>query len=170
MSPEPTDTRTVIAALVPPEVVITNQAPFLLWPLGDERDQAYLLAVLCSIPLDWYARRFVETHVNYHVFNPFPIPRSDRADPLRRRIEEVSGTLAAVDDRYAAWAEAVAVPVGGVVDEAHKEALIAEIDALVARLYCLDEDDVSHVFETFHEGWDYTPRLERVLTHFRALA
>jgi hypothetical protein len=164
-----TDTRTVIAALVPSGVVITNQAPFLVWPRGDGRDQAYLLGVLCSIPLDWYARRFVETHVNYHVFNPFPIPRADRADPLRRRIEEVSGTLAAVDDRYAAWAQAVGVPVGGVDDIERKEALIAELDAFAARLYGLNEDDVSHLFETFHEGWDYKPRLERVLAYFRAL-
>ena len=70
-----TDSRTVITALVPPEVVITNQAPYLLWPKGDERDQAYLLGVLSSIPLDWYARRVVETHVNFHLFNAFPVPR-----------------------------------------------------------------------------------------------
>ena len=109
-----TDTRTVLAALIPPDVVITNKGPFLLWPQGDERDQAYLLGVLCSIPLDWYARRWVEISLNFHIFNAFPIPRPDRADPLRRRIEEVSGTLAAVDDRYGGWAEAVGVSVGGV--------------------------------------------------------
>ena len=40
-----TDTRTVRAALIPPEVVITNKGPFLLWPRGDERDEAYLLGV-----------------------------------------------------------------------------------------------------------------------------
>ena len=37
-------------------VVLTNKAPFFLWPRGDERDQAYLLGVLSLIPLDWYAR------------------------------------------------------------------------------------------------------------------
>lgn len=96
-----TDSRTVHAALVPAEVIVANQAPYLLWTRGDERDQAYLLGVLSSIPLDWYARRYVETHVNYHVFYPLPVPRPSRDDRLRRRLEELSGRLAAVDERYA---------------------------------------------------------------------
>ena len=54
-----TDTRTLRAALLPPNVFLTNKAPHFLWPRGDERDQSYLLGVICSLPLDWYARRFV---------------------------------------------------------------------------------------------------------------
>ena len=87
--------------------------------------------VLCSIPLDWYARRFVETHVNYHVFNPFPIPRSGPDDPTRRRVEEIVGRLAAVDDRYADWAAAVGVPLGGVSDSSERDDLVAVLDAAV---------------------------------------
>ena len=164
-----TDSRTVIAALLPPEIVITHQAPYLLWPEGDQRDEAYLLGVLCSIPLDWYARRVVETHVNFHIFNGFPIPRPGRDDPLRRRVEEIAGRLAAVDDRYEAWAEAVGVPVGS-VGEDEKPDLIAQLDAGVALLYGLDESDVRHIFETFHAGWDHGARLERVLNHYHDLS
>jgi hypothetical protein len=164
-----TDTRTVIACLIPPRVVATNQAPYLLWIDGDERDQAYLLGVLCSIPLDWYARRMVETHVNFHVLNSFPVPRPGRDDPRRRRVEQIAGRLAAVDDRYTAWAHAVGVPVGSVSSDDERDDLIAELDAVVARLYGLDEDDVVHIFETFHTGWDYGARLERVRKHFRAI-
>lgn len=70
-----TDSRTVRAVLLPPKVVVSNKAPYLLWPHGDERDQAYLLGVLCSMPLDWYARRIVEISLNFHILNSFPIPR-----------------------------------------------------------------------------------------------
>jgi hypothetical protein len=164
-----TNSRTVIAALLPPEVVITNKAPYLLWPAGDERDQAYLLGVLCSIPLDWYARRVVEISVNFHLFNAFPIPRPDRDDPLRRRVEEIAGRLAAVDRRYAAWAKAVGVPVGS-IKSSGKEDLVAELDAAVALLYGLDEADLTHVFETFHVGWHYEDRLEAAIAHMRRLA
>lgn len=164
-----TDSRTLHCALVPPEVVIANQAPYLLWARGDERDQAYLVAVLSSLPLDWYARRYVETRVNFYVFYPFPIPNPDRDDPLRRRVEELSGRLAAVDDRYARWAAAVGVPVGSVTDPAEKTDMIAELDAAVALLYGLDEADVRHIFETFHVGWDYHSRLDAVLSHYRTL-
>src|SRR5439155_510401 len=69
-----TDSRTVRAVLVPPNIFLTNHGPYLLWPRGDERAQAYLLGVLCSIPLDWYARRFVEINLNFYLFNPLPIP------------------------------------------------------------------------------------------------
>jgi hypothetical protein len=162
-----TDSRTVISALVPPDIVITNQAPYLLWPQGDERDEAYLLGVLCSIPLDWYARRFVEMHLNFHVFNGFPIPRPERDDPLRLRVEHIAGLLAAVDERYEGWAAAVGVPVGGVRDD--REDLIAELDAAVALLYGLDANDVRHIFETFHEGWQFGARLEAVLRHHAKL-
>jgi len=72
-----TDTRTVIAALVPADLVVTDQAPHLLWPLGN---------------------------------------------------------------------------------------------ACVAHLYDLDEEDLAVVYETFHEGADYSERYRSVLTHFRRWA
>ncbi|MHB8288836.1 MAG: Eco57I restriction-modification methylase domain-containing protein [Acidimicrobiales bacterium] len=164
-----TDSRTVIAALVPPEIVMTNKAPYLLWPVGDGRDEAYLLGVLCSVPLDWYARRVVEISLNFHLFNGFPVPRPNRDDPVRRRVEEIAGRLAAVDRRYQSWAKAVGVPVGSVA-AAEKDDLVAELDAAVALLYRLDESDLRHVFETFHVGWRYEGRLEAALGHLRRLA
>ena len=39
------------------------------------RDEAYLLGVLSSIPLDWYARRYVELNLAYGLLSSFPIPR-----------------------------------------------------------------------------------------------
>ena len=97
-----TDSRTVRAALVPPEVFIANTGPYFLWPRGDQRDEAYLLGVLSSIPLDWYARRFVENHVNFFIINPFPVPRPRRCDALWQRVGALAGRLACPDDRFAA--------------------------------------------------------------------
>jgi hypothetical protein len=164
-----TDNRTVIAALVPPNLVLTNKAPYLVWPVGDKRDEAYLLGVLCSMPLDWYARRYVEITVNFHIFNGLPIPRPGRDDPIRRRIEDIAGRLAAVDDRYAEWAAAVGVPVGSVTSQEERDNLIAELDAAVALLYELDEADLRVIYTTFHEGADYSARLAAVLEHHRRL-
>jgi hypothetical protein len=164
-----TDTRTIIAALVPPHLVITNKAPYLLWPSGDERDEAYLLGVLCSMPLDWYARRVVEISVNFHIFNGMPVPRPDRGDPLRLRVEQIAGRLAAVDERYAEWASAVGVPVGSVTSDEDRTDLIAELDAAVGLLYGMDESDLRVIYSTFHEGADYSSRLASVLDHHRRL-
>jgi hypothetical protein len=161
-----TDTRTMIAALIPPRCVLNHTAPFLVWTAGTPVDTAFLLGVLASIPLDWCVRRLVETHVTFDLLNGLPIPA--RRGGEGERIVEIAGRLAAPDDRFRPWAETLGVEVGP-VSEAEKDALVAELDALVARAYDLDRADVEHIFETFHEGWDHSARLERVLEHFDAL-
>jgi hypothetical protein len=138
-----------------------------MFPRGDEKDEAFLLGILSSIPLDWYARRFVETHVNYFVFNPFPIPRPERSNPLWQRVVELSGTLASPDDRYAEWAEAVGVSYG-LLEPEDKQNKIYELDAVVAHLYDLSEPQLVHIFETFHKGWGYENHLSEVLKYFHA--
>jgi hypothetical protein len=162
-----TNRRTVIAALVPRKVFLTNKAPYFLWPRGDEKDQAYLLGVLCSIPLDWYARRFVEVNLNFFILNPFPIPRPTRVDPLWERTVALAGRLACTDKRFDEWAKAVGVACGK-IDADEKEDMINELDAVAAHLYGLTEKQLVHVYETFHEGWDYSKRLAGVLKHFRS--
>jgi len=164
-----TNRRTVVTALVPGELALANTAPYLVWPVGDAADEAYLLGVLASIPLDWYARRFVETHVNFHIINAFPIPRPERDDPLWREVVWISGRLAAADERFSEWAAEVGVPVGSVAED-EKPDLIARLDAAVALLYGLDEDDLRVVYSTFHEGWDFEGRLSAVLEHHRELS
>jgi len=161
-----TNRRTVIVCLVPPEAVLVNTAPYILWPRGDEKDQAFLLGVLSSIPLDWYARRFVELHVNFHIFNPFPIPRPSHDDRLWQRTVEIAGWLACPDRRFASWAKKVGVAHGKLpADE--KDDMIAELDAVVSLLYGLSEKQVIHIFETFHEGWEFETRLRQVLKHYK---
>lgn len=159
--------RTVIACLVPSKIFLSNMAPYLLWSRGDEKDKAFLLGILSSIPLDWYARRFVERHLNFFLANTLPIPRPPRSDPLWQRVVALAARLATPDDRFAAWAEAVGVAHGKLPGD-EKQDMIAELDALAARLYGLSERQLAHVFETFHEGWDYDTRLRAVLKHFRS--
>jgi hypothetical protein len=156
------DPRTVVTALVPPETVLTNKAPYFLWPRGDERDEAYLLGVASSIPFDWYARRFVELGVNYHILNALPVPRPGRVSPLRRRVVDLAGRLAAVDDRYGEWAAAVGVDCGPLDDTTRRES-IHELDAVVAHLYGLSREHLEVVFDTFREDDSLAERRDAVL-------
>ncbi len=144
-----TNSRTVIACLLPPNIFIANQAPYFLWPRGNEKDQAFLLGVLCSIPLDWYARRVAESNLNFHVINPFPIPRPNCDDPLWQRAVEISGRLASPDERFAEWAKRCGVS-WGELEVREKENLVFELDAVIAHLYGLTEAQLVHIFETFH--------------------
>ena len=166
-----TDPRTVIVALVPGELVSVHKAPYLLLIQGVERDESFLLGVLSSMVLDWYARRFVELSLTFAIFRDLPIPTVDLDDNLvAQRVVEIAGRLTAVDDRFTEWAEAVGVPVGSVTDEDTKQDLICELDACVAYLYGLDESDLTVIYETFHEKTDYSDRHRAVLEHFRRIA
>lgn len=164
-----TNRRTIIAALVPGRVFLTNKAPYFVWRRGDEKDQAYLLGVLASLPLDWYARRFVEVGVNFFIISPFPVPRPARDSLLWNRVVMISGRLASVDSRFAEWAKAVGVTCGPLTAE-EKSEMVCELDAVVAHLYELSRDDIIRIFETFHEGWDYADRLSMTLSHFDSWA
>lgn len=161
-----TDSRTVRVALVPPHTFLNHLALCLLFPRGDDKDCAYLVGMLSSLPLDWYARRFVETHLTYAVFNPLPVPRPPRTSGLWQRAVALSGRLAAPDERFSSWAEKVGVKCGPLPDD-QKQDHIHELDAVSAQLYGLSERQLVHVFETFHEGWDYSARLAATLAHFR---
>lgn len=163
-----TDSRTMICALIPPNVALVHKSPYLFQTSGARDDEAFLLGVLSSIPFDWYCRRYVEITMSFQLLNGFPVPWPDSRDPWRHRVVEISGRLAAVDERYREWADAVGVPVASVTNEAEKHDLIAELDAIVSLLYGLSASQLEHVFETFHVGWRYEDRLAAVLVHYRA--
>jgi len=162
-----TNRRTLICALTPANVLHANSSQVVMMPRGDKKDEAFLLGVLSSIPLDWYARRFVELNFNFYLFKPLPIPRADRSNRLWQRVVELSGRLACPDDRYAEWAKAVGVSYGSLEPD-EKQDKIYELDAVVAHLYGLNEPQLTHIFETFHEGWNYKDRLSRVLKYFHS--
>ena len=113
----PTNTRTIVAALVPPDRVVANQAPYLLRLAGSARDEAYLLGVLCSMPCDWQARRTVELHLNFHHLNLLSIPDPGEGHPVRDRVTELAARLAASDERFREWAADVGCRWGAAADD-----------------------------------------------------
>jgi hypothetical protein len=164
-----TNSRTCIVSLVPPHVFAVNTAPTVIFPEGDERDQAYVLGVMSSVPFDWIARRRVEGHLSYFVLNSLvmPRPRDRRLDPRWLRVVELAGRLAAVDDRYADFADALPVAFG-LVEATEKAAMIAELDGVVAHLYGLDRSELQLMFEDFPatEAGVSPGRRAAVLEHF----
>jgi hypothetical protein len=163
-----TNRRTLVTALIPGKVVNVEVAPWVLWldPDHHKTEEAFLIGVLSSIPLDWWARRFVEQHVDQEAFSSLRIPDPGRSQDISSRAIQLAGRLAAPDERFAEWAEAVGVAWGPLPEDERRDQ-IHELDAVVALLYGLTEEHLTHIFETFHEGWDYTERLRETLKHYR---
>jgi hypothetical protein len=163
-----TDSRTVRAALLPPEVVCVHNAPVLIFAKGSQADVAYVLGILSSRICDWYSRRWVEVHLTFSVFNCLPCPRVSSESPLYKELVAASGRLACPDKRFAKWAKAVGVECGPLKPE-EKQELVVRVDASAALLYGLSEQELETVFETFHEGWDWKHDHARVLAEYRRL-
>lgn len=169
------DPRTMIACLVPPGVAIAGEV-LVSGKGATQRDEAYILAVVCSIPFDWQIRKVVDLNVTFDILRATRIPFGDISSVGKERLIFLAGSLAAADHRYASWAAAVKVPVGSLIkDDEQRAQAIAEIDALVALLYGLHRDELIHIFETFRRGWDsskpdYIDRYGRVMKHYDAWA
>jgi hypothetical protein len=162
-----TDTRTCRAVLLPPGCATDDSASVFLRLEGTAKHEAFALGVLSSIPFDWQARLLTEMNLTLEILAQLAVPDFTLGERRCARVAEIAGRLAAIDDRYADWAAEVGVPVGSVTSPAMKDDLIAELDALVALLYGLTEEQLVHVFATFHRGWDYASRLAVVLAYFR---
>jgi len=144
-----TNSRTVIACLVPPGVFLVNSAPYLAFIDDDPRAEAACLALMNSLVFDWQARRFVETHLNFFLLEGLRLPPLD--DDSFTRLAAAAARLSCPDERFAEFAATTGVECGA-LDDAERLALRAETDALVARAWGLTADELEFVFTDFTEG------------------
>ena len=162
-----TNSRTVIACLIPPRTPLTDTAPYLITHEVSALTEALLLGNLNSIPFDWIARRYVESHLKYFILNMLCFPRW--RDINWQRIGELAARLSCVDDRFADFAAEAGVEYGPLTD-AQRDDMRAEIDALVAHGYGLDIDELQFIFTDF--TLDAVPEnyRELVIAKFEALS
>jgi hypothetical protein len=144
-----TDSRTVRACLVPPEIFLTNKAPYLVFDQGGAREQSFVLGLMNSLPFDWQARRLVETTMNFFLLNMLRLPRPEDTDV--DAIATRAAQLSCIDDRYAGFAASVGVAVR-LISESEATKIRAELDALIATAYGLTSDDLGVVFSDFTEA------------------
>ncbi len=143
-----TNSRTILACLVPPGVFLTNKAPYLAFVEGDLINQAACLGIMNSLPFDWQARRFIEINVNFFLLEGLYVPDLDDTD--FRAISQAAARLSAVDDRFSDFASAVGVEYGP-MDPTERKRLRVEIDARIARAWLLPPTDLSVMFRDFTE-------------------
>lgn len=164
------DSRTVRACLVPPRVFAINTAPSLVFPTGGVEDGLFVLGLMSSVPFDWCARRRVESHMNFFILNPLPMPRPGPDSDLRQGITRTAARLACIDGRFSEVAQALGVPCGALKPE-EREDMVARLDALAAHAFGLSEDDLGLIFEDFPatDAGVSEARRAATLEHFRRL-
>ena len=88
----PTNTRSLIAALLPPGCITTHTLFCLRTPLGLPT-QLYLCGMLNSLVADWFVRRYLASHVTTRLIANLPVPRVPASDARRRRIVRLTTRL-----------------------------------------------------------------------------
>ena len=107
------------------------------------------MGVMNSLSLDWIARRYVETNLNFFILNSLTFPTL--ADTPWQRIGTLAARLSCVDKRFTGFAAEAGVECGVLID-AQRNDMRAEIDALVARAYGLTIDELRFMFTDFTEN------------------
>lgn len=124
-----TNRLTLIAAVVPAGCV-TVHTVFCLKTRLHRRDQDFLCGVLNSFVANYLVRLRVTTHVTTRILSRLPVPRPPAGDALFELVADLAARLrkSPVPER----------------DEAYPE-----LQAAVARLYCLTSAEFRHVLATF---------------------
>jgi hypothetical protein len=123
-----TNRLTIIAALVPPRHVTVHTVFCLKTPLM-LREQAFLCAVFNSFVANYVARLWVTTHVGATVMARIPVPRPADGSPA---LAAVGGLALELRNEGANW-----------------DRVYACVQAAVARLYGMNEDDFTYILGTF---------------------
>lgn len=161
-----TNSRTVIACLVPPRTPLTNKAPYLIFAEWSAFAQAYVLGVMNSLPFDWLSRRYVETNLNYFILNMLTFPLAEDTD--WERIGKLAARLSCLDGRFTEFALEAQVEYGPLTAVQFND-MRAEIDALVACAYELTEDELVFIFRDFTENAVSPAYRNLVLEKFESL-
>jgi hypothetical protein len=88
---------------------------------------------------------------------------------IHDRIVGLVGKLLSRDARLESWTSSLGIAFEDFSSGDSVEEQIAEIDALVAKLYGLNETQIKYIFENFHRGADYSERSNRAIAYFRGI-
>ena len=126
-------------------------------------DKLSILALANSMVADFYIRPKVTSHLNQYITYQLPIPRINSTDPNCQFLVESAARLVCTDEIYAPlWEEVMGntwSPEKGITDEIARTRLRAEMDARIAHIYGLTEEEFEYVLSTFpavdarHKEW-----------------
>lgn len=150
-----TNERTLVSSIIPP-AFHGNKIPTVR--VFDEENtlisgpaQLYLCAVWNSFVLDFNIRQKVSATLNFHYIYGLPAPRLTTGAKYFEAIVTRAAKLICTTPEFDDLAQAAGIGShqNGVTDAGERGVLRAELDAMVAHLYGLDEGEFAHILATF---------------------
>jgi hypothetical protein len=145
-----TNERTMICSIIPPEVFVGNTI-YLTKKFKDKKVLLFVTAILNSFPCDFVIRQKITSHCSIFYVYQLPIPRLTESDKGFAPIVERAAKLICTSPEFDDLAKEVGLGSykNGVTDVTERQRLRAELDALVAHLYGLTEEEFTYILTTF---------------------
>lgn len=120
----------------------------------DHYSRLLLVSIFNSMFCDWLIRQRMTNHLSFFLVYQLPIPRLTEKDsdfrPLVERAARLVGTTPEFDELLQeVFGKKATHKTHGVTDRQDRLTLRAQIDALVARLYDLTQEEFQHILGTF---------------------
>ncbi|MFT3840771.1 MAG: N-6 DNA methylase [Myxococcaceae bacterium] len=155
----PLNERTLVATLIPPNVVCGNKVPTISFDEGFDWYAACWVGVANSFAVDFLARKKVSLTMTNTIIDSLPIPRISPDDARARRLVPLVARLCCVGPemqsywdclRRDGWVGTLDTSADGLIDLNERARLEAEVDALVAlEFFRLSRSDLERILSAF---------------------
>ena len=151
----PTNQRSLVAAIIPPNVVCGDKVPTVVMEGGSELDYLLILSAMNALCIDFIARKKIALKMAFNIVDTIPLPRCYTAKPVEKEIVRRALRLTAIGPEMAAlWktsSETLEIDTSHekpIVNPQHRRSLRAELDVLIARdLYGLTRDEMRYILD-----------------------
>jgi hypothetical protein len=147
-----TNERTVIATILPPNILVSNTINVISSPL-DADILLFLTAIFNSFVADFYMRLRVHLHVAIHDLYQLPAPRLTRQDERFLMIVKRAARLVCTTTEFKElWEAAMREPWSSKIattTQVERNQLRAELDGLIAHLYDITEEEFTYILRPF---------------------
>lgn len=137
--------RTMISTIIPPGYVCSNSIAIV--KVNDLKAMCFLCGILNSFVLDYLVRQKVSANVNMFYFLELPVPRMKDGQIFDSIVKKVI-QLVATTNEFAELRREIGL-ISPITDEQDRQLTRAKIDALVAKLYGIDEGELKHILLQF---------------------
>ena len=160
------DPRRMIATVLPKQFAIMHSLNYMEPKLMAEETKIFIVACLNSFVLEWRVRQLAtNNNISGFVIRQLPVPRLTFGDRVFDEIVERSASLLIVDPQLKEPFQDFKVK--AVTELPRRAKMRCEIDAYIALMYGLTEDELQLILDSF-SGVDTNER-EAVLEAFRQI-
>ena len=113
------------------------------------KETVFLLGMFNSLVVDYIIRHRVGLHATMSIVSEMPIPRLTEKDKYFSDVVERAGRLVCANKNFNTLLKELNLKKGE-SDPEKRDKLKSEMDAIVAKIYSLELDELKYILDTFH--------------------